>query len=132
MSPTQPIYTNYNMKHDNTTSNNSPSNTENVYVQIEELRNNNSILLLRLSQLEDIVHNLTNNLHQTNFDHIPNIEDEQRSDGEGSDDEFTDDEMPALEGDSNNEYFSDEQYTDNCPSFINNTLFASHANFIII
>jgi len=49
-----------------------------------------------------------------------------------SDDEFTDDEMPALEGDSNNEYFSDEQYTDNCPSFINNTLFASHANFIII
>jgi len=58
MSPAQQVYTpNYT------------TNIVNIQAQIILLHRINSLLLLRISQLEDVIHNLTDNAHD--FDDIP-------------------------------------------------------------
>ena len=96
------------------------ANTQNIHAQIQELRHANSIILLRLSQLEVIVHNITNNM--------PALEGDSEQD---TDDEDAYDDMPALEGDSEQDT-DDELDTDNHHDFTNHGLFASHVNFVII
>ena len=131
MSPTQLIYT--NMPQDN-------ANTQNIHAQIQELRHANSIMLLRLSQLEVIVHNITNNTPALEADSEQDTDDEDAYDDtpaleadseQDTDDEDAYDDMPALEGDSDQDA-DNELDTDNHHDFTNHGLFASHVNFVII
>jgi hypothetical protein len=46
-----------------TLNNTTSCHIENIQAQIQQLQRINSLLLLRISQLEDIIHNLTDNLH---------------------------------------------------------------------
>ena len=116
------------------------ANTQNIHAQIQELRHANSIILLRLSQLEVIVHNITNNMPALEGDSEQDTDDEDAYNDmpalEGDSEQDTDDEdayddMPALEGDSNQDT-GDEPDTDNHHDFTNHGLFASHVNFVII
>ena len=56
------------------------ANTQNIHAQIQELRHANSIILLRLSQLEVIVHNITNNMPALEGDSEQDTDDELDTD----------------------------------------------------
>lgn len=117
MSPIQQTYT------DNTPSCNTSHSIENIQTRIQYLHQLNALLLLRVSQLEDIVHNITDNQEST-YENIPDLEEitdeEDTSDNEGYDnipdlEENTDniegyDDMPSL-----GEYISDIGEYDDMP-----------------
>jgi len=101
MSPTQQTYT-YN-----TPSSDTSYSIGNIQTQIQILHQLNARLLLRVSQLEDIVHNITDN-HESTYDNIPDLE--EITDEEGASDNEGYDDMPDLE-----EYISDNEGYDDMP-----------------